>query len=65
MGAVSSSVWSRTSDVSYGRVDDSHVAYRVIVGDGSGMHDVVLVMGGTVSMEAEHPPLFRTPALRW
>jgi class 3 adenylate cyclase/pimeloyl-ACP methyl ester carboxylesterase len=57
MGPVSSGVWSRTSDVSYARVDDSHVAYRVIVGDCSAVHDVVLVMGGTVSMEA----LFEDP----
>jgi pimeloyl-ACP methyl ester carboxylesterase len=57
MGPVNSGVWSRTSDVSYARVDDSHVAYRVIVGDASGINEVVLVSGGTVSMEA----LFEDP----
>src|SRR5262249_3251816 len=52
MGLVSSGVWSRTRDVEYARVGDSHVAYRVIVGDGSGSHDVVLLLSGTASMEA-------------
>jgi class 3 adenylate cyclase len=45
-------LWSRTSDVRYARVDDAHVAYRMIVGDGTGTHDVVLLLGGTASMEA-------------
>lgn len=54
---MTSGVWSRTSDVRYARVDDSHVAYRVIAGDGTGTHDVVLVTGGTASMEA----LFEDP----
>jgi class 3 adenylate cyclase len=45
-------LWSRTSDVRYARVNDSHVAYRVIVEDGRGTRDVVLLLGGTASMEA-------------
>src|SRR5205814_9629129 len=52
MGSMSSGMWSRTSDVKYARVDESDVAYRVIVGDGSGPHDVVFLLGGTASMEA-------------
>jgi pimeloyl-ACP methyl ester carboxylesterase len=43
--------------VRYARVDDSHVAHRVIVGDGGGTHDVVFLLGGTASMEA----LFEDP----
>jgi class 3 adenylate cyclase len=49
---MTSSVWSRTSDVRYARVDDAHIAYRVIVGDGTSAHDVVFLLGGTASMEA-------------
>jgi len=45
-------LWSRTSDVRYARVGDSHVAYRVIGGDGQGTRDVMLLLGGTASMEA-------------
>ena len=43
---------SRTSDVQYGRAGDAHVAYRVITGEDGGTHDVVLVTGGTMPMEA-------------
>lgn len=49
---MGSGVWSRTSDVRYARVDDAHVAYRVITGDGAPTHDVVWLLSGTGSMEA-------------
>jgi class 3 adenylate cyclase len=52
MGAMSGGLSSRTSEVGYARVDDAHVAYRVIAGESTGTHDVVLVLGGTASMEA-------------
>ena len=59
--AMGSGVWSRTSEVRYARVDEAHVAYRVIAGSGTGTHDVVLLGSGTASMEA----LFEDPvALR-
>jgi class 3 adenylate cyclase len=45
-------MWSRTSDVRYARLEDAHVAYREIVGEAGGTHDVVLLIGGTASMEA-------------
>jgi class 3 adenylate cyclase len=38
--------------VAYARVDDGHVAYRLITSPGDGAHDVVLVLSGTASMEA-------------
>ena len=41
-----------TSEVRYARVGDAHVAYRVVTGASSGAHDVVLVMSGTMPMEA-------------
>jgi class 3 adenylate cyclase len=50
-------LWSRTSEVRYARVDDAHVAYRVVAGDGSETGDVVWLMAGTLSMEA----LFEDP----
>ncbi len=54
---------SRRSAVRYARAgDDAQLAYRVIAGAGSGTHDVVLVLAGTMSMEA----LFEDPvALRY
>ncbi len=48
---------SRTSEVRYARIDEAHVAYRVIAGGGTGTHDVVLLGSGTASMEA----LFEDP----
>src|SRR5690349_15437973 len=53
---------SRRSPVRYARAgDDAQLAYRVIAGAGTGTHDVVLVIAGTLSMEA----LFEDPvALR-
>jgi class 3 adenylate cyclase len=57
MCAMGSDLWSRTSEVRYARVDDAHVAYRVIAGSGTGTHDVVLLASGTASMEA----LFEDP----
>jgi class 3 adenylate cyclase/alpha-beta hydrolase superfamily lysophospholipase len=42
----------RTSEVRYARVDDDHVAYRVIEGTRAGDRDVVLIGSGTMSMEA-------------
>ena len=50
--STGSSLWSRTSDVRYARLDDAHVAYRVIAGEGSADTDVVLLSSGTASMEA-------------
>jgi class 3 adenylate cyclase len=38
--------------VHYARADDVHIAYRVITGEDGGTHDVVLVTGGTMPMEA-------------
>jgi class 3 adenylate cyclase len=54
---------SRRSAVRYARAgDDAQLAYRVIEGAGSGTRDVVLVLAGTMSMEA----LFEDPvALRF
>ena len=54
---------SRRSAVRYARAgDDAQLAYRVIAGAGSGTRDVVLVLAGTMSMEA----LFEDPvALRF
>lgn len=49
---VGSDLRSRTSDVQYARADDAHLAYRVITGQDGGTHDVVLVTGGTMPMEA-------------
>src|SRR6266540_3695507 len=48
---------SRTSEVRYARIDEAHVAYRVIAGGGTGTHDVVFLGSGTASMEA----LFEDP----
>jgi len=50
-------LWSRTSDVRYAHVGEAHVAYRVIAGDAHSGHEVVLLLGGTASMEA----LFEDP----
>jgi class 3 adenylate cyclase len=49
--------------VRYARAaDDAQLAYRVIAGTGTGLHDVVLALSGTMSMEA----LFEDPvALRF
>lgn len=52
MCAMGSGLTSRTSEVAYARIADAHVAYRVIAGDGLGIHDVVLLGSGTASMEA-------------
>jgi len=52
VGAMGSDLWSRTSEVRYARIDEEHVAYRVVTGDGTGTHDVVLLTSGTASMEA-------------
>jgi len=49
---VASDLRSRTSNVQYARAGDAHVAYRVITGEDGGTHDVVLVTGGTMPMEA-------------
>jgi class 3 adenylate cyclase len=49
---MGSGVSPRTSDVRYARIGDAHVAYRVITGDGRGAHELVLLLGGTASMEA-------------
>jgi class 3 adenylate cyclase len=56
-GTMGSSLRSRVTDVRYALVDDAHVAYRVIAGDGARGHDVVLLSIGTASMEA----LFEDP----
>jgi class 3 adenylate cyclase len=50
--AMGSGLRSRTSEVGYARVADTHVAYRVIAGGGLSTHDVVLLGSGTASMEA-------------
>jgi len=49
---VGSDLRSRTSDVRYARAGDAHIAYRVITGEDGGQHDVVLVTGGTMPMDA-------------
>jgi class 3 adenylate cyclase len=38
--------------VQYARAGDAHIAYRVITGEDDGTHDVVLVTGGTMPMDA-------------
>jgi pimeloyl-ACP methyl ester carboxylesterase len=42
----------RTSGVQYARSEGAHVAYRVVTGKRGGVTDVVLMLGGTASMEA-------------
>jgi class 3 adenylate cyclase len=49
---IGSGLRSRTSDLQYARAGDAHIAYRVITGEGGGTHDVVLLTGGTMPMEA-------------
>jgi class 3 adenylate cyclase len=49
---VCSDISARTSEVRYARQGDAYVAYRVISGEAGEGHDVVLVTGGTASMEA-------------
>jgi len=49
---VASELSARTSDVRYARVGDRHLAYRVIHGDGDGTCDVVLILSGTMPMDA-------------
>ena len=52
----------RDAEVRYAKTGTGHVAYRVITGDRGDGHDVVLVLSGTMSMEA----LFDdSGALRW
>ena len=43
---------SHASAVRYARSGDIDVAYRVITGDGDAGHDIVVVMGGTMPMDA-------------
>ena len=42
----------RASEIRYARLGDDSVAYRVLEGARGGEHDVILVGGGTMSMEA-------------
>jgi class 3 adenylate cyclase len=49
---VSADLAFRATEVRYAQVADAHVAYRVIAGAGTGTHDVVLSMSGTLPMEA-------------
>ena len=43
---------SRTSEVRYAAAGDAHAAYRVITGTRGDEYDVVLLLSGTMSMEA-------------
>jgi class 3 adenylate cyclase/alpha-beta hydrolase superfamily lysophospholipase len=49
---MNSDVSARTSEVRYANCAGAHIAYRLISGDSPETHDVILVTGGTASMEA-------------
>ena len=49
---MASELSARTSDVRYARTADAHLAYRVIEGEGTPAQDVVLVLSGTMPMDA-------------